>query len=37
MIVEGMQPPDLSLNELLRDIHPDWNLQTGRLSGESGT
>jgi site-specific DNA recombinase len=36
MIVEGMQSRDLSLNELLRDIPLDWNLQTGRMSGESG-
>jgi hypothetical protein len=36
MIVEGMQSPDLSLNELLRDIALDWTLQVSRVSGESG-
>jgi hypothetical protein len=36
MIVEGMQSPDLSLNELLRDISLDWKLQINRMSGENG-
>jgi DNA invertase Pin-like site-specific DNA recombinase len=36
MIVEGMQSPDLCLNELLRDIALDWKLQVSRVSGESG-
>jgi hypothetical protein len=35
-IVEGMQAPDLNLNELLRDIAPDWKVQTSRMSGENG-
>jgi site-specific DNA recombinase len=31
MIVEGKQSPDLSLNELLRDIPLDWTLQATKL------
>jgi hypothetical protein len=35
-IVEGMQAPDLNLNQLLRDIALDWKVQTSRMSGENG-
>jgi DNA invertase Pin-like site-specific DNA recombinase len=35
-IVEGMQTPDLNLNELLRDIALDWKVQTSRMSGDGG-
>jgi hypothetical protein len=35
-IVEGMQSPDLTLNELLKDISLDWKLQASRMSGENG-
>lgn len=32
MIVEGMQSPDLSLNELLRGIPLDWTMQVGEIA-----